>query len=225
MSETEPDLPPEVAPPAARLSSKIEPATTEQRRLKRVLAQVADLDLAIYRAVAVTPTPDLDEPMRRLSELADHSKLWLGTAAVFATLGGRTGRRVAAAGVGAIALNSLIVNVPLKLAGKRERPDREAAKVPTARHVAMPTSPSFPSGHAASGFAFAAAVGGTLPAAAAPVRAAASAVAYSRVHTGVHYPGDVVIGALIGSTIGECVTVASRLLERRRAKRGGAVGP
>jgi undecaprenyl-diphosphatase len=83
----------------------------------------------------------------------------------------------------------------------------------------MPLSPSFPSGHAASGFAFAAAVGGTLPAAAAPLRFAASAVAYSRVHTGVHYPGDVVVGALIGSTIGECVAVASRVFERRRRRR------
>src|SRR4051794_4423492 len=98
MSET-PDLPPEISPPAARLASRLEPTVREQPRLRRVLAQLADLDLAIYRAVAVTPPPDLDEPMRRLSELADHSKLWLGTAAVMATVGGRTGRRVAAAGV------------------------------------------------------------------------------------------------------------------------------
>jgi undecaprenyl-diphosphatase len=219
MSET-PDLPPEISPPAARLASRLEPTVREQPRLRRVLAQLAELDLAIYRAVAVTPTPDLDEPMRRLSEIADHSKLWLGTAAVLATVGGRTGRRVAATGVAAIAVNSLIVNVPLKVAARRQRPDREGARVPVARHVAMPVSPSFPSGHAASGFAFAAAVGGTLPVAAAPLRLAASAVAYSRVHTGVHYPGDVVVGALIGATVGECVAVASRMIERRRRPSG-----
>jgi undecaprenyl-diphosphatase len=214
-----PDLPPEISPPAARLASRLEPTVREQPRLRRVLHQLAELDLAIYRAVAVTPTPDLDEPMRQLSELANHSKLWLATAAVMATVGGRTGRGVAAAGVAAVALNSLIVNVPLKIAGKRDRPDRDAAKVPLARHVAMPLSPSFPSGHAASGFAFAAAVGGTLPVAAAPLRLAASAVAYSRVHTGVHYPGDVVVGALIGSTVGEFVALGSRMLARRRAER------
>jgi len=219
MSET-PDLPPEISPPAARLASRLEPTVREQPRLRRVLAQLAELDLAIYRAVAATPTPDLDEPMRRLSELADHSKLWLGTAAVLATVGGRTGRRVAAAGVAAIAVNSLIVNLPLKVAARRQRPDREGAQVPIARHVAMPVSPSFPSGHAASGFAFAAAVGGTLPVAAAPLRLAASAVAYSRVHTGVHYPGDVVVGALIGATVGECVAVVARVLERRRRPSG-----
>ena len=55
----------------------------------------------------------------------------------------------------------------------------------------MPTSTSFPSGHAASAFAFAYAVGRRIPALAVPIRLLAAGVAYSRVHTGVHYPGDV----------------------------------
>jgi membrane-associated phospholipid phosphatase len=38
------------------------------------------------------------------------------------------------------------------------------------------------------------------------------------VHTGVHYPGDVVVGALIGTTIGEGVTVVGRWLDRRRSR-------
>jgi undecaprenyl-diphosphatase len=173
------------------------------------------LDLALYRAIAATPTPSLDEPLRRLTGFADRSKLWLVSAGVLAALGGRPGRRAAAAGVAALAANSAIVNVPLKLAGRRTRPDRDAAQVPAARYVEMPLTPSFPSGHAAAGFAFAAAVADPLPIASAPLRLLASAVAYSRVHTGVHYPGDVVMGALIGTTIGEGVTVAARLLRRR----------
>ena len=31
----------------------------------------------------------------------------------------------------------------------------------------------------------------------------ATAVAYSRVHTGVHYPGDVIIGSLAGLLLAE----------------------
>ena len=211
-------LPKEVAPPASRLASRLEPGAP-RGGLKPILDELGDVDLAVYRAIATTPTPHLDEPMRRLTGLANHSKLWLGAAAVMATVGGRTGRRVAAAGVVALGINSLIVNVPLKIVARRTRPDRDAAQVPLARQVAMPLSPSFPSGHSASGFAFAAAVGGTLPVTAAPLRLVASAVAYSRVHTGVHYPGDVIVGALIGTTIGEGVAVVSRWLDHRRSSR------
>jgi undecaprenyl-diphosphatase len=42
----------------------------------------------------------------------------------------------------------------------------------------MPTSTSFPSGHSASGFAFADAVATTLPAVAVPLRGIAAVVAY-----------------------------------------------
>ena len=40
-----------------------------------------------------------------------------------------------------------------------------------------------------------------------PIRLLAGAVAYSRVHTGVHYPGDVVIGSIVGA--GTAATVAA----------------
>jgi undecaprenyl-diphosphatase len=84
----------------------------------------------------------------------------------------------------------------------------------------MPRSPSFPSGHAASAFALASAVGGSMPVVAAPIRSLAAVVGYSRVHTGVHYPGDVIIGALIGSTIGEAVAVVARVRRRHRIADG-----
>ena len=205
-------------PPAARLASHLEaPSTAGPGGLRPILDELAALDLAVYRAVAATPTPRLDEPIRRLSDVANNSKLWLGAAALLAVLGGRAGRRAAATGVVALAVNSAIVNIPLKRAGRRARPDRDLAGVPATRHVRMPRSPSFPSGHAASGFAFAAAVAGTMPGAAGPLRAVASVVGYSRVHTGVHYPGDVVIGALLGTTVGEAVSSVSRRWQAGRA--------
>jgi undecaprenyl-diphosphatase len=66
-----------------------------------------------------------------------------------------------------------------------------------------PASTSFPSGHAASGFAFAAAIGRDQPRLGLALRFLAAAVAYSRAHTGVHYPGDAVVGALIGESTGQ----------------------
>ncbi len=84
----------------------------------------------------------------------------------------------------------------------------------------MPASTSFPSGHAASAFAFAYAIGRHLPGLAVPVRLLAAGVAYSRVHTGVHYPGDVVIGSITGAGTATMVAAAfDRLAARRTAIR------
>ena len=173
----------------------------------------------MYRAIASTHTPTLDGPLRQLSGLANNSKLWLGVAAALFVLGGRTGRRAALTGAAAVGINSALVNLPMKFASGRARPDRETAGVPEQRWVPMPTSSSFPSGHSASGFAFAGAVAGSMPGLAVPLRGLAAVVAYSRVHTGVHYPGDVVVGSLIGATIGEATSLAGRALLRRRTRR------
>jgi membrane-associated phospholipid phosphatase len=102
--------------------------------------------------------------------------------------------------------------VGLKSLSPRTRPDRAGAGVLAGRQVAMPTSTSFPSGHSASGFAFATAAGRTLPWLALPLRILAALVAYSRVHTGVHYPGDTVVGSLVGGATGSIVGDA---LDRR----------
>ncbi|WP_127127799.1 phosphatase PAP2 family protein [Georgenia sp. SYP-B2076] len=181
-----------------------------------VLDDLTRLDLATYQAIAETPTPTLDEPLRRLSLVASHSKLWMGIAALIAALGGASGRRTAVTALTAVAVNSLVVNLPLKLLGRRARPDRVAARVSPTRQVPMPTSPSFPSGHAASAFAFVAAVARTMPGVARCLRALAYLVGYSRVHTGVHYPGDVIVGAFVGTAIGESVAYAASHRPRGR---------
>ncbi|HEU4527563.1 MAG TPA: phosphatase PAP2 family protein [Actinomycetota bacterium] len=210
-------------PPAERLAERLEERPTARRSVAaEALHELARIDLAVYEAIASTPTPTLGEPLRRLSGLANHSKLWIGTAAALLAFGGRTGRRAAVTGLGAVALNSVMVNLPMKFASGRARPDREAAGVPTERHVPMPTSTSFPSGHSASAFAFAGAVAGSMPALAVPLRGLAAAVAYSRVHTGVHYPGDVVAGAFVGATIGEATALAARALRRCRTRPSSA---
>ena len=162
-------------------------------------------DQALYVAVAAAPTPWLDQPARRLSQAANFSRLWLAIAAGIAVAGGPDGRRAALRGVIAIGVTSGGVNIAAKAIRPRRRPDRAGAHVPLARQVAMPTSASFPSGHSASAFAFACCVGASLPAAAPPLLALAAAVAFSRVYTGVHFPGDVIIGSLIGAAIGRAV--------------------
>jgi undecaprenyl-diphosphatase len=140
----------------------------------------------------------------------------MGIAGGLALLGGRRGRRAAVAGMASIGVSSLVVNVLLKSLGDRVRPDRETAGVIADRHVRMPGSSSFPSGHSASAFAFATAVGREMPLLALPLRGLAAGVAYSRVHTGVHYPGDTLVGSLVGASAG---LVVARSLDRAADRR------
>jgi len=181
------------------------------------LRELKRMDDAVYRAVERTRTPVMDAPLRHVSGLANHSKLWLAIAAALFAFGGRSGRRAAVSGAVAIGVNSFVVNIPLKAMARRARPARGTENDLEARHVRMPTSRSFPSGHSASAFAFATTVAAFMPELGLPLRGLAAAVAYSRVHTGVHYPGDVVVGSLVGMAIGESTALAAKALLRRQA--------
>lgn len=180
--------------------------------------QAVAIDEAIYAAVAATETPGLDRAIARLSDAANFSMIWFATAGALAVAGGAKGRRGAVDGIAAIGLASLVANQGLKRVARRGRPDRAE---PTGgdvvdRHVRMPKSTSFPSGHSASAFAFATAATGRLPWLSVPLHLLAAAVAYSRVHTGVHYPGDVVAGSLTGVVCGHLVSRVSPRLTRAR---------
>ena len=175
--------------------------------LARVGSELGALDRAVYRAVAVTTTPTVDVALSRVSNAANYSGLWLGTATLL-SLAGRRSRRAAGLGVAAIGVTSAVVNLGIKPVLARKRPLREDAARQT---VMMPRSHSFPSGHSASAFAFSSAVGAEIPQLATPLRLMATTVAYSRLHNGVHYMGDVIAGALIGAGVG---TVVRQLADR-----------
>ena len=170
------------------------------------LKEAEQVDQAVYGAIADTPTPGMDRAMRELSRAANYSRLSIASSVLLATTGGPRGRRAAATGLASVAVTSAFVNLLVKPLGRRARPDRVAEEVPVARHVRMPTSASFPSGHTAAAVAFAGGVGSVLPAAGVPLHVLAALVGYSRVHTGVHYPGDVLAGALLGAILAD-VTV------------------
>jgi membrane-associated phospholipid phosphatase len=183
-----------------------------------VLRELGAIDRAVYEAVARTPTPSLDDPFRRLSNAASYSRLWLGIAAAIALSRSKRRRIAALEGVLAIGVTSATVNLAMKPLARRRRPDRADTAPLGARQVRMPESGSFPSGHAASAFAFAYAVGRHLPGLAVPIRLLAGGVAYSRVHTGVHYPGDVVIGSIIGAGTAAMTAAACDRLPGRAGK-------
>ncbi len=209
MATAEP--PPDLDPVADRIADRLgdlggfgrlEPL---RHHLTEILRQAGTVDRAVYDTIAGVPTPALDVTMRRLSHAANRSLIWLGVAAGL-SLTGRPGRRAAARGLLAIGVTSAVVNLAIKPLSSRRRPDRTDAGVPDQRHVSMPRSTSFPSGHSASAFAFATAVSRDNPWLAIAIQFLAGGVAYSRVHTGVHYPGDTVAGALIGAGAGQAVS-------------------
>ena len=184
-------------------------------------SEVNRLDLAVYAAIAATPTPTLDRAFRQLSRAADHSKLWMASAALLATTGGAGGRRAAVNGLAATGLTSAVVNLVLKPLGRRSRPDRELHRVPLARQVEMPRSTSFPSGHSASAYAFASGVASVSPAAGIPLSGLAALVAYSRVHTGVHYPADAVVGSVTGGALAPLAVAALKRCREAGRNRAG----
>lgn len=170
-------------------------------------------DLELFHLVANTSSPWLDAVLPRLSRAADHGVLWAGTATVLALTRGQR-RRAAVRGLFAIGVASPLANVPAKLSVRRKRPPLDA--VALARRLRrQPSTLSFPSGHATSAAAFATGVALESPRAGAAVAVLGAAVAYSRVYTGVHYPGDVAAGVVLGAG---CALLTTRIWPRRPAR-------
>jgi len=176
------------------------PPRTSAPARRGLAEEVHALGRAIYDAVATTPTPILDAPVTWISNAASFGRLWLVLAAVLGVGGGARGRRAAARGLSALGVTSITSNLAVKHLVPRHRPERLI--VTATREARMPASSSFPSGHTASAFASATAVTADVPLLSVPLFALATVVGYSRVHTGVHDPTDVVAGGILGAGIG-----------------------
>ena len=179
-----------------------------------LLGELHRTDTKLIAAVTGARSPRATVALSAVSRTADHSVLWMSTALVIAAVGGSHGRRAAGRGMVAIAITSAVVSGALKRLSRRTRPG--SAHHPDRMAIRRPTSHSFPSGHAASAFAFATAAGSEVPALAAPLGALAATVAFSRVYLGVHYPADVLVGAALGTAGGLASgPIHTALLERR----------
>jgi undecaprenyl-diphosphatase len=82
----------------------------------------------------------------------------------------------------------------IKLAVPRRRPHLHHL-------VGLPHSHSFPSGHATTSFACATVLAALVPRARIPALLLAAAIAYSRLYVGVHFPLDVIGGAVLGTLV------------------------
>lgn len=100
--------------------------------------------------------------------------------------------------IGATLLTSTIITTTLKFSIDRDRPFET---YPDIQKLVGAGSPSFPSGHTSEAFATATSLSLAFPKwyVIAPAYIWAGAAGYSRMHLGVHYPSDVLVGALVGA--------------------------
>ncbi len=181
--------------------------TPTMSRQPKAVNFILDLDESTFRQVAAWKSPILDRALPDLSDAASYSRIWLAVSLVLAAFGGARGRRSAVLGMSAIGITSALTNVALKGMVKRPRPQDV---VPEARRLDHPESTSFPSGHTASAAAFSGVVGREMPGLWLPLNALAGLVGFSRVYTGVHYPGDVLAGWVVGKVVAGLVRLISR---------------
>ena len=168
---------------------------------------MSDLNHSLFHLInGVWISPVLDPCMIFLSRVNDYGAVWLALLGALAALGGRTGRWAALAGLVALMMG-FASSEALKDLVMQPRP---FLSLPDARLlISPPGSCSFPSANVA--YAFAASIGsslvvrrlaGRVPLWGWSFLALAVAISYSRVYVGVHYPGDVLGGALLGILVG-----------------------
>lgn len=179
-----------------------------------MLQAVQNLEGAVLLAVQGMRLEWLNPLVEGYTSLGNIGLLWILLSV--AMLCWKPTRRAGTAALAAMALGLLCTNMALKPLVARERPWLNVAGlIPL---VNEPDPLSFPSGHTCAAFACAAAWWGTLPKrwmkAAGLVLAVCMGL--SRLYVGVHYPTDVLAGALVGALCGWIICRAARRLEKGR---------
>jgi membrane-associated phospholipid phosphatase len=145
-------------------------------------------------------TPAAERKVARFSLLGEHAGVWLVLGAVESLLSSGERRTRWARASGAVA-GTYAANTALKLIVRRVRPELSGLPPLTS----TPTRFSFPSAHSSTSFAGALAYSRAgFPAT--PLYALAVGLSLSRLYLGVHYPSDVLAGALLGLTLAGVAT-------------------
>ncbi|HEY5709079.1 MAG TPA: phosphatase PAP2 family protein [Solirubrobacterales bacterium] len=146
-------------------------------------------------------TPGLEKAAKSLGKAGNNGAVWVGVGVVLAVFD--SGNREAWLVCAVLAPVAIALNYLVKLVVKRPRPVLEG--LPPLGGA--PSSLSFPSAHATSSFAVATAMARVEPLGALAF-VLALALALGRPYLGMHYPSDVLIGALLGVGLGLIVPLS-----------------
>ena len=160
------------------------------------------LDLSILRFMRTRGhTPAVEKAAQLIARSGENGYLWFGIGLAGAALDApRRKQWLASAAIGPAAIG---LNFGIKLIVKRPRPT--LGGLPPLGGA--PSSLSFPSAHATASFAAATAMSRFAPELKPALFGAATAMAVTRPYLGMHYPSDVVAGALLGSVLGRVVPI------------------
>lgn len=158
----------------------------------------------------------LDAVLPAVSWTANHGELWIILAVVLLLIRGQ--RKYGAAVACGLVLDLVSCNLLLKPLIGRIRPF--AVNTAVELLVKAPLDASFPSGHTAASFAAVFALKASGSPLWKPALAVAVVIAFSRLYLYVHWPSDVLAGALLGAAVGWAgAKIVEKALEKRKAGR------
>ena len=175
-----------------------------------------NMDSAILLAVQEMRSSILDPVVQAYTSMGNLGAVWIAMSAVMLCF--RNTRKAGVLALLAMLLGLVCTNLTIKPLVERPRPWLDLPILPL---VAEDDPHSFPSGHTCAAFAAAMIWVRTLPWRWGRIAAAALAVCMglSRLYAGVHYPSDVLAGALVGSLCAWAVWTLSRRWEAGRPLR------